>query len=39
MGQMGQHHRIDTPANSQQHLLPRGEEVLLHVGYKLRKHG
>lgn len=35
MHEMGQHHRIDTPANGQQHLLPSGEEVLLSdVGYE-----
>ena len=32
---MGQHHRIDAATNSKQHLLPRGEEVLLlNVSYK-----
>ena len=35
MHEMGQHHRVDTPANGQQHLLPGGEEVLLSdVGYE-----
>jgi hypothetical protein len=35
MHEMSQHHRVDTPANGQQHLLPGGEEVLLSdVGYE-----
>ena len=33
--QMGQHDRVDAATNSKQHLLPRGEEVLLlNVSYK-----
>lgn len=33
--QMGQHRRVDAATNSKQHLLPRGEEVLLlNVSYK-----
>lgn len=34
--QVGQYHRIDAATNSKQHLLPRGEEMLLlNVRYKL----
>lgn len=36
MHQMGEDHGIDTATNSKQHLLPRGEEMLLlNVRYKL----
>ena len=39
MHQMGQHDRVDAATNSKQHLLPRGEEVLLsHMCYELLKH-
>ena len=37
--EMGEDHRVDTSANSKQHLLSRGEEVLLsHMCYELLKH-
>ena len=39
MHEMGKNHRVDTPANGQQHLLPCGEEVLPgYVGYEVSVH-